>query len=244
MPQQSAEILVIDDAPEIRNFLRTSLSEFGFRLIEAARGEEGLEKAAAQKPTLVLLDLGLPDLDGIEITRRLREFTTIPIIILSARGDEKDKVLALEAGADDYVTKPFGMLELLARIKVALRHEAQRRTGRNLARFTTGNIKVNLLKRTVTLDDQPVHLTPHEYSLLLILVNNAGKLVTQKQLLREVWGPGCAKEGHYLRVYMGQLRRKLEKDPSKPRFILTEPGLGYRLMHYDPEDGGNMGFAI
>lgn len=244
MPEPKTEILVIDDAPEIRNFLRGTFAEFGFNQIDAARGEEGLEKAAAQKPGLVLLDLGLPDMDGVEITRRLREWSTVPIIVISARANEKDKVQALEAGADDFVTKPFSMLELMARIKVALRHHEARRTGRNLAKFTTGKIKVDLLKRLVTLDGQPVHLTPHEYSVLVLLVNNAGKLVTQKQLLREIWGPGCTKEGHYLRVYMGQLRRKLEEDPSNPQYILTEPGLGYRLVHKDPDDPSTTEFQI
>ena len=176
----------------------------------------------------MLLDLGLPDLDGLEVTRRLREWTSVPIVVLSARGQERDKVAALEAGADDYLTKPFGMAELLARIRVALRHAA-RAAQPAPAEVAFGDVRVDAGRRLVTVAGAEVHLTPIEYDLLTTLIRHAGKVVTQRQLLREVWGPAYATEAHYLRVYMGQLRRKIEADPARPRHLITEPGVGYRL---------------
>jgi two-component system KDP operon response regulator KdpE len=228
MPEPKTKILVIEDEPEIRRFLRVSLTNNGFEAIEATKGQEGIKLAAELKPEVVILDLGLPDMDGTEVARKIREWTEVPIIVLSARHGENDKVNLLAIGADDYLTKPFGVPELLARIKVALRH-GSRLNKQEEPIFTEGNIKVDMSTRTVYVDGADVHLTPNEYNLLLILVRNAGKLIPQQQLLRDVWGPGYAKEGHYLRVYMGQLRRKLEADPANPKYIITEPGLGYRF---------------
>jgi two-component system KDP operon response regulator KdpE len=222
-------ILVIEDEAQIRRFLRASLSSHGYRLQEAATGEEGLTKAATFQPDLIILDLGLPDLDGLEVTTRLREWTALPVIVLSARGQEQDKVAALDAGADDYLTKPFGVAELLARLRVALRHSSKTPTEQTAPIFTTSDLAVDLARRQVTIRGQEIHLTPIEYKLLATLVKYAGKVVTHNQLLREVWGPGYAEETHYLRVYMGQLRHKLENEPARPRYILNEPGVGYRL---------------
>jgi two-component system KDP operon response regulator KdpE len=228
MPEPKTKILVIEDEPEIRRFLRVSLTANGFEALEATKGQEGIKMAAEEKPEVVILDLGLPDMDGTEVAKKIREWTEVPIIVLSARDGENDKVNLLAIGADDYLTKPFGVPELLARIKVALRH-GSRLNKQEEPIFTEGNIKVDMSTRTVYVDGADVHLTPNEYNLLLILVRNAGKLIPQQQLLRDVWGPGYAKEGHYLRVYMGQLRRKLEADPANPKYIITEPGLGYRF---------------
>ena len=221
-------ILIVDDEPPLRHFLRATLASHGYALAEAATGQAGLDLAAEQQPAIVLLDLGLPDLDGLEVTRRLREWTSVPIVVLSARGQERDKVAALEAGADDYLTKPFGMAELLARIRVALRHAA-RATQPAPAEVAFGDVRVDAGRRLVTVAGAEVHLTPIEYDLLTTLIRHAGKVVTQRQLLREVWGPAYATEAHYLRVYMGQLRRKIEADPARPRHLITEPGVGYRL---------------
>ena len=182
-----------------------------------------------QHPDLIILDLGLPDLDGLEVTRRLREWTSTPIIVLSARNQERDKVDALDAGADDYLTKPFGTAELLARLRVALRHAIQATQGSDEPVFTSGDLRVDQAHRHVFVGAREVHLTPIEYKLLLVLVQHAGKVVTRKQLLHDVWGPSYVDEMHYLRVYMGQLRHKLEADPTRPRYLLTEPGVGYRL---------------
>ncbi len=223
-------ILIIEDEAQIRRFLRASLSTHNYRLQEALTGEEGLTKAATFQPDLIILDLGLPDIDGLEVTRRLREWTALPIIVLSARGQEQDKVAALDAGADDYLTKPFGVAELLARLRVALRHAQRSEAEQASPIYTSGELKVDLNRRQVFIADQEVHLTPIEYKLLGTLVKHAGKVVTHNQLLREVWGPGYAEETHYLRVYMGQLRHKLETEPARPRYILTEPGVGYRLQ--------------
>lgn len=228
MPESKVKILVIEDEPEIRRFVRVSLTDNGFEALEATKGEEGLKLAASSKPEVVILDLGLPDMDGTEVAKKLREWSNVPIIVLSARDGENDKVNLLGLGADDYLTKPFGVPELLARINVALRH-ASRANQKEEPTFTAGDIKVDMSTRQVFLNGEDVHLTPNEYNLLLILVRNAGKLVPQQQLLRDVWGPGYAKEGHYLRVYMGQLRRKLETDPANPKYLITEPGLGYRF---------------
>jgi two-component system KDP operon response regulator KdpE len=217
-------LLVIDDEPQMRRFLRSSLASTGHKLIEAANGEAGLAEAASQHPDVILLDLGLPDVDGIEVTRRLREWTEAPIIILSARGQDQDKVAALDAGADDYLTKPFSLPELLARIRVAERH-AEHRSDKKDAIFMLGD----LASRVVTVAGAEVRLTPIEYRLLTTLVRKAGRVLTYQQLLKDVWGPRYATQKQYLHVYMGHLRNKLERDPAQPRFLVTEPGVGYRL---------------
>ncbi len=229
MTEPSTRVLIIEDEPEIRRFLRVSLSEHGYSTLEAGEGGEGLTMAASERPDLVILDLGLPDMDGMDVAKRIREWSKVPIIILSARGQETDKVTALDSGADDYLTKPFGVQELLARMRVALRKYTQVSDGDKDPIFTAGRLKVDMAKRLVYLNDEEIHLTPIEYKLLHELIKNAGGLVTQQTLLRNVWGPGYAKEGHYLRVYMGNLRRKLEEDPAQPQYLITEPGVGYRL---------------
>ncbi|HEY7517825.1 MAG TPA: response regulator [Methylomirabilota bacterium] len=220
-------VVLIEDEPQIRRFLRTTLGSQGYRLFEAGTGVDGLVEAASRQPDVVIVDLGLPDIDGLEVIRRLREWSTIPIIVLSARGQEADKVVALDLGADDYVSKPFGADELLARVRVALRHKAG--VAREDAVFTTGDLRVDLGRRHVFVRDQEVKLTPTEYRLLTTLVRHAGRVLTHRQLLKEVWGPNQTEEAHYLRVYMAQLRRKIEVDPAQPRYLLTEPGVGYRL---------------
>lgn len=230
MSNQQPLILLIEDEPQIRRFLRASLPSQGYRLEEAPNGEEGLLQAAMRQPDVIILDLGLPDIDGLEVTQRLREWSKTPIIVLSARGQEGDKIAALDAGADDYLTKPFGMGELLARLRVALRHQANLAGDAANPIFIVGELRVDLARRQVWVENEEVHLTPHEYKLLTTLIQHAGKVVTQSQLLREVWGPGYNDENHYLRVYMGQLRHKLEKTPAQPRYLLTEPGVGYRLV--------------
>ncbi len=223
-------VVVIEDDPQIRRFLRPALGGQGYRVVEAASAEEGLAAASTRQPDMVILDLGLPDVDGIEVIRRLREWTAVPIVVLSARGQEKDKIAALDAGADDYVSKPFGVGELLARMRVALRHAARGSTEPSDATFVLGDLRVDLARRRVFVRDSEVHLTPIEYKLLTTLVRHAGKVLTHRQLLTEVWGPPYADQAHYLRVYMAQLRRKLEADPARPRYLLTEPGVGYRLV--------------
>ncbi len=221
-------LLVIEDEPQMRHFLRISLTANGFRFTEADSGSEGIVQAATRSPDVIVLDLGLPDVDGIVVVRRIREWSRVPIIVLSARGSERDKVDALDAGADDYLTKPFGVEELLARLRVALRHAAHVGPRPEEAVFTIGDLRVDLAKRQVFVKGAEVHLTPIAYKLLVFLVQNAGRVVTHRQLLREVWGPNTT-ETHYLRVFMGQLRQKLETDPSHPRYLITEPGVGYRL---------------
>jgi two-component system KDP operon response regulator KdpE len=222
-------ILLIEDEPQMRRFLRAALGAQDFRLMEATTAREGLAQAAGRNPDVILLDLGLPDRDGLEVTRELREWTATPIIVLSARGREQDKVAALDLGADDYLTKPFGVEELLARIRVALRHSAQPPGGPTDPMFTAGDLQVDLSRRTVRRGEQEVHLTPTEYKLLTLLIRHAGKVLTHQQLLREVWGPNYINQSHYVRVYMAQLRQKLEADPARPRLLMTEPGVGYRL---------------
>lgn len=222
-------VLLIEDEPQIRRFLRTVLASHGYRLFEADTGKGGLVEAATRMPEVVILDLGLPDLDGLEVIRRLREWTTVPIVVLSARGQERDKIAALDAGADDYVSKPFGVGELLARMRVALRHAARNSSEPEEPVFSVGDLRVDPGQRKVTVGGKPVHLTPIEYRLLAVLTRHAGKLLTHRQLLTEVWGPNQTEQAHYLRVYTAQLRRKLESDPARPRYILTEPGVGYRL---------------
>jgi two-component system KDP operon response regulator KdpE len=221
-------VLLVDDEPQVRRFLRNSLISTEYKLFEAGTGAEGLAAAAAQKPDVILLDLGLPDIDGVEVTRRLREWTTTPIIILSARGLELDKVAALDAGADDYLTKPFGLPELLARIRVARRH-AEQLGDKKEAIFTLGDLRIDFVSRVVTLGAAEVRLTPIEYKLLTTLARKKGRVLTYQQLLKEVWGPRYATQKQYLHVYMGHLRGKLESDPARPRFLVTEPGVGYRL---------------
>jgi two-component system KDP operon response regulator KdpE len=221
-------ILVIEDEPQVVRFLRASLGSHGFRILEAETGQRGLVEASARVPDLVLLDLGLPDMDGVEVARRLREWSAVPIIVLSARGQERDKIEALDAGADDYLTKPFGIGELLARIRVALRH-ADRGPEDGEAVVSVGNLRVDLAARSVRRSEEEVRLTPIEFRLLAVLARNAGRVVTQRQLLKEVWGPSAVGQAHYLRVYMAQLRHKLEEEPARPRLFVTEPGVGYRL---------------
>jgi two-component system KDP operon response regulator KdpE len=230
MANPSPLILLIEDEPPIRRFLRSSLESEGYRLIEAETGQKALTLAAQQPPELVILDLGLPDMDGLEVLGRLREWLTVPIVILSARDQEKQKVAALDSGADDYITKPFLTGELLARIRVALRHAAQVGEDRESS-FTCGDLHVDLAARRVFVQSAEVHLTPIEYKLLTTLVRNAGKVLTHRYLLQEVWGPGHAQETHYLRVFMANLRRKIEADPAQPRYLLTEQGVGYRLAN-------------
>lgn len=225
---QEATILLIEDEPEIRRFLRTTLPVHGFRLYEAVTGRDGLTEAQARNPDLILLDLGLPDLEGSEVIRRVREWTATPIIVLSARDQEQVKVAALDLGADDYVTKPFGVNELLARMRAALRHAAQS-TDAPESVFVLHDLKVDLGRRQVFVLGKEVHLTPIEYKLFTTLIRYAGKVLTHRQLLKEVWGPLHVEEGHYLRVYMRQLRNKLEKNPAHPRYLVTELGVGYRL---------------
>jgi two-component system KDP operon response regulator KdpE len=225
---QDATLLLIEDEPEIRRFLRTTLPAHGFRLHEAVTGKDGLTEAQARNPDLILLDLGLPDLEGNEVIRQIREWTTTPIIVLSARDQEQAKVAALDLGADDYVTKPFGLDELLARIRTALRH-ASRTSDNAESVFTLGDLKVDLARRQIFVSGDEIHLTPIEYKLLTTLIRHAGKVLTHRHLLKEVWGPLHVEEGHYLRVYMRQLRNKLEKNPAHPRYLVTELGVGYRL---------------
>jgi two-component system KDP operon response regulator KdpE len=221
-------VLVIEDEPQMLRFLRPALEGHGYRMIEASTGRDGLTQAATRSPDVVLLDLGLPDQDGLTVTARLREWSQTPIVVISARGREEDKVAALDAGADDYVTKPFSVPELLARLRVALRHGA-RSDGAESPRLVIGDVEVDLEKRRVTRAGEPVHLTPIEYRLLAELARHPGKVLTHSHLLKQVWGPASAQQSHYLRVYMAQLRRKLEEDPAQPRILLTELGVGYRL---------------
>jgi two-component system KDP operon response regulator KdpE len=222
-------ILVIEDDPPIQKFLRATLGSQGYQLIEAATARDGLMQAASRTPDLIILDLGLPDLDGVDLMRQLREWSTVPVIVVSARGKEQDKIVALDAGADDYLTKPFAVGELLARVRVALRHAASSRSEGGEPVFTVGDLRVDLLHRQVTTAGKEVHLTPNEFKLLTMLVKHAGMVLTHRQLLKEVWGPGSGNETHYLRVYMNQLRQKLEQDPARPKYLMTEPGVGYRL---------------
>ena len=226
MDESQLRILVVDDESSIRRFLRASLTAHGNEVLEAATGQEALTAASTRRPDLIILDLGLPDIEGVEITRRLREWTHIPIIILSVRDHETDKVAALDAGADDYLTKPFGTAELLARIRAAMRHARQ-----PMAEpiFTIGELKMDLDRRVVSIGQTQVQLTPTEYDLLRILVKNAGKVLTHQQLLREVWGVAAEQDMHMLRVNISNLRHKIESDPTRPRYIVTEPGVGYRL---------------
>jgi two-component system KDP operon response regulator KdpE len=224
--ESGLRILVVDDERAIRRYLRTSLGSQGHQVIEAATGQEAMTAAASDRPDLVILDLGLPDMDGIEVVRSLREWTRIPIIILSVRDREDDKIAALDLGADDYLTKPFGLGELMARIRTAMRHTVQ---GSPQPVFETGDLRVDLGRREVTLAGARVALTPTEYDLLRVMVQNAGKVITHNQLLRQVWGAAYEEESHLLRVNVSNLRRKIEPNPDQPVYILTEPGVGYRF---------------
>ncbi|QDU26738.1 KDP operon transcriptional regulatory protein KdpE [Anatilimnocola aggregata] len=226
MTHEAPLILIIEDEAPIRRFLRASLSEQGYRFNEAESAQDGLRLAASQPPDLIVLDLGLPDQNGLEVLRQIRDWSSVPIIIVSARGQEHDKVTALDLGANDYLTKPFGVGELFARIRVALRLACKMPAE---PVFATGELKVDLTARRVWVQGQEVHLTPTEYRLLTTLIRDAGKVLTQSYLLKEVWGPGHAQEGHYLRVAMAKLRSKIESEPARPRIIITEVGVGYRL---------------
>jgi two-component system KDP operon response regulator KdpE len=228
MSDLTPTILVIEDEAAMRRFLRVSLESHGYRWVEADSGREGLSQAAARNPDLVLLDLGLPDQDGIEVTARLREWAKMPIIVISARGQEEDKVRALDAGADDYLTKPFGVNELLARIRVALRH-AHGASGPSAPVLEIGGLKLDLERREVFVDGREVHLTPIEYKLLVLLAKHAGKVLTHRQILKEVWGPNQSEHTHYVRVHMAELRKKIEANPARPVYLTTEPSVGYRL---------------
>jgi two-component system, OmpR family, KDP operon response regulator KdpE len=225
-------ILVIDDEPQILRAMKTILSQKGYRVLTANRGEDGLSLAAAAPPDVVILDLGLPDMDGIEVCRRLREWTQVPVIVLSVREDEDDKVAALDAGADDYLTKPFGIEELLARVRVALRHLSQAQ-GSKESVVRAGDVEIDLARHIVTRKGEEVRLTPTEYDLLAYLAANPGRVLTHSSILHRVWGWAESDNVEYLRVYMMQLRKKLEEEPRHPRFLLTEPGVGYRFMLID-----------
>lgn len=228
MASSGPVILAIEDDPAIRKFLRVSLESQGYVLHEATKGQEGLAQASMHAPELVILDLGLPDMDGLDLIRQLREWSKVPILIISARGKEQDKVAALDTGADDYLTKPFSIGELLARLRAALRRRDM--TAQNAsALFRTGELTVDLARRRVSRGGQEIHLTPNEYRLLMILIQHAGRVLTHQDLLKEVWGPDSAQQVHYLRVYINQLRQKIEANPSQPAFLLTEPGVGYRF---------------
>jgi two-component system KDP operon response regulator KdpE len=225
-PLVSPLILVVEDDPQIRRFLRATLDAEGYRFHEALTAEDGLTQAAAHQPDLILLDLGLPDRDGLEVIRGVRSWSTLPILVVSARGQESDKIAALDLGADDYVAKPFTVGELMARIRAALRRSVA--VAAEVFRF--GHVEVDSENRVVRVDGEEVHLTPNEYKLLQVMIKHPGKVLTQRQLLNEVWGPNSTEQAQYLRVYIAQLRRKLEKDPARPKFLQTEPGVGYRLV--------------
>ena len=227
MSTLSPVVIVIEDEIEISRFVRAALEDEGCQVSEAATSAQGLVAAGSRKPDLVLLDLGLPDGDGIDVVQSLRTWSTVPILILSARSDEQDKIAALDAGADDYLTKPFGVGELLARVRALLRRRMQAAEQASLA--TVGDLELDFSRRTVSRAGEPIHLTPIEYRLLCALYASAGRVLTHRQLLREVWGPGHAESNHYLRIFVGHLRQKIEADPAHPKHILTETGVGYRF---------------
>ena len=236
MSDLEALVLVVEDEPQMRKFIRASLSSHGYRVIEADRAAQAVALMTSHNPELVLLDLGLPDGDGIDLTRQIREWSRVPIVVLSARGREDDKVTALDAGADDYLTKPFGVNELLARMRVALRHAQTSGGGAPVQAMEFGELKIDLVRREVLRGEEELHLTPIEYKLLVLLAQNAGKVLTHRQILKEVWGPAYASQSHYVRVHMAELRKKIEDSPSRPRLIVTEPGVGYRLRDRPPDD--------
>lgn len=219
-------IVIIEDDPPIRRFLRTGLRTQNFTIFEAATGKQGIIEAEVRKPDLIILDLGLPDIDGVDVIKAVRSWSAVPIIILSARSNEQNKIDALDAGADDYLTKPFGFGELLARMRVALRHSNAATTSEV---FTNGELTIDLHNRVVKMAGEEIHLTPIQYRLLTVLIKYPGKVLTHQQILKEVWGPSYQENAHYLRIYMSQLRQKLEADPTQPKYLLTESGVGYRF---------------
>jgi two-component system KDP operon response regulator KdpE len=229
MKDSQATILLIEDEQQMRRFLRITLQSEKYKVLEAETAEDGLSQVATRNPDVVLLDLGLPDLDGLEVIKKLREWSAVPVIVISAREQEGDKVKALDGGADDYLTKPFGAGELLARIRVALRHAAPRGEDQREAIFAAEDLRIDFLKRQVYIGAQEIHLTPIEYRLLTVLVRNADRVMTHRQILKEVWGPLYVEQTQYLRVFMNQLRKKIEADSARPRFLLNEPGVGYRF---------------
>jgi two-component system KDP operon response regulator KdpE len=228
MTEPGPVVLVVEDEPQMRRFLRASLGADGYRVLEAWTVADGIRQVTGERPDIILLDLGLPDGDGLDLVRRVREWSPVPIIVLSARGREEDKVAALDAGADDYLPKPFGTKELLARLRVALRHA---RTGAGVPSpiLEVGPLRMDYDRHEATVDGREVKLTPIEWKLLALLAQNAGKVLTHSQILRQIWGPNASSQTHYVRVYMAELRKKLENDPARPRLLLTEPGVGYRL---------------
>ena len=224
---QSHVVLVIDDEAQIRRLLRITLEANGYKVIEAAGGKEGLVEAATRRPDIVILDLGLPDMDGVAVLKRLREWSQAPVVVLSVRDRDEDKIVALDEGADDYVTKPFSTPELLARLRVAIRHV---QSADEEVVFRSGGLEVDLVERRVSVKGQEVKLTVTEYALLRLLVRHAGRVLTHRQILKEVWGPNAVEQTHYLRVYVARLREKIEQEPSRPVLLITEPGIGYRLI--------------
>jgi two-component system KDP operon response regulator KdpE len=229
MTESKPVVLVVEDEPQMRKFVRIALESHDYRVLEAETAAEAIRQATAYTPDAILLDLGLPDMDGLELTRRLREWSGVPILVISAREQEEIKVRALDGGADDYLTKPFGAAELMARLRVALRHAARSRDVTSAVVTIGEDVEVDLAKRQVRVRGDEVHLTPIEYKLLVVLVKHAGMVITHRHLLEQVWGPGHAHQTQYLRVYMTQLRHKLELDPARPKYLVTEPGIGYRL---------------
>jgi two-component system KDP operon response regulator KdpE len=229
MNPHGALVLVVEDEAEMRKFIRATLTSRGYRLLEAERAAEAVQLVTGHNPDLVLLDLGLPDGDGIDLTRQLREWSRVPVIVLSARGREDDKVMALDAGADDYLTKPFGVNELLARMRVALRHAELARGGAPVQAYEFGDLTIDLVRREIRRGQEEIHLTPIEYKLLVLFAQHAGKVLTHRQILNEVWGMAYASQTHYVRVHMAELRKKIEPNPSRPKLLVTEPGVGYRL---------------
>lgn len=221
-------VLIVEDEKEIRRFLRVALESEALRVYDSETLQRGLIEAATRKPDLVILDLGLPDGDGIDFIRDFRQWSSVPVIVLSARSEEQDKIVALDAGADDFLTKPFGVGELLARVRVALRRQNGQQTPNAVVQF--GQVKVDLAAHQIVRNGETLHLTPTEFRLLALLINNPGKVLTQRQLLSHVWGPNSVEHSHYLRIYMGHLRQKLEQDPARPAHLLTETGIGYRFM--------------
>jgi two-component system KDP operon response regulator KdpE len=222
-------VLVVEDELQMRRFLRASMSAHGYRVAEAVSAADAVTAASTENPDVILLDLGLPDGDGIDVLRRVREWSRVPVIVISARGRDDDKVAALDGGADDYLTKPFSVDELLARVRVALRHAQSARAVREEPVLEFRNLRIDLVRREVKVSDREVHLTPIEYKLLVLLAQNAGRVLTHRQIIREVWGATYVGQTHYVRVHMAELRKKLEEDPARPRLLVTEPGVGYRL---------------
>ncbi|MFO0726026.1 MAG: response regulator [Myxococcota bacterium] len=228
MSTDKTVVLLVEDEPQMRRFLRASLGSHGYALLEAGTSREGMQLATSHNPQLILLDLGLPDGDGLDLVKEIRAWSQVPVIVLSARGREEDKVNALDAGADDYLTKPFGVAELLARIRVALRHSELQKGGELDPLLQIADLKIDVARHEVSVGDRVVHLTPTEFNLLLYLARNAGKVLTHRQILKEIWGPATT-QAHYVRVHMAELRKKIEADPARPQLLLTEPGVGYRM---------------